>query len=109
MITLTETAVKEIKHIISEQNLANEVYVRAGVRGGGCAGFKFLFTLDETYDAEKDTLFEQDGLKIVVDKKSLLYITGTTVDFQDTLESRGFKFNNPNSTGSCGCGNSMNF
>jgi iron-sulfur cluster assembly protein len=107
-LTLTEKAIKEIKHIMTEQNMdAEKVYARVGVRGGGCAGFSWLFTLDETYDQEKDLLIEQDGLKIVADKRSSLYIDGTTVDFHDALDKRGFSFSNPNAKTSCGCGSSF--
>lgn len=107
-ITLTEKAVKEIKHIITDQNMTAETtYVRAGVRGGGCSGFSYVFTLDENRDEAKDILIEQDGLKIVVDKRSALYIEGTTVDFHDSLDKRGFTFQNPNATGKCGCGSSF--
>jgi iron-sulfur cluster assembly protein len=108
MITLTERAVKEIKHIMQDQQMSPETtYVRAGVRGGGCSGFTHLFTLDEIYDEIKDDLAEQDGLKIVTDKRSALYLEGTVVDFHDDLAKRGFSFGNPNSKGTCGCGSSF--
>lgn len=109
MITLTEKAVKEIKHIMQDQSMDPEkTYVRAGIRGGGCAGFQNLFTLDETYNEEKDVLKMQDDLKIVVDKKSLLYLENATVDFHDEdLNKRGFSFSNSISKGTCGCGSSF--
>lgn len=103
---LTERAVKEIKHIMEDQELKDN-YVRAGVRGGGCSGFQHLFTLDEEYKEGKDTLIEQDGLKIVIDNKSALYLDGTTVDFHDELNKRGFSFSNPNAKTTCGCGSSF--
>lgn len=106
-ITLTEKAVKEIRHIMADQNMPDTTYVRAGVKGGGCSGYQYLFTLDENYSPEKDTIIEQDGLKILVDKRSALYIEGTVVDFSDSLEKRGFVFANPLSTGKCGCGSSF--
>lgn len=106
-VILSEKAVKEIKHIIEEQKPEGPIYVRAGVRGGGCSGFQYSFSLDEEYNEEKDSLYEQDGLNIVVDKRSSLYLEGTTVDFHDALDKRGFTFHNPNHTGRCGCGSSF--
>jgi len=107
-ITLTEKAVKEIIHIMADQNMSAETtYVRAGVQGGGCSGYKFLFTLDENYNEAKDTVTEQDGLRILVDKRSILYMEGTTVDFHDSLDRRGFVFDNPLATGRCGCNSSF--
>jgi len=106
-ITLTEKAVKEIKHIIADQGMPETVYVRAAVKGGGCSGFQSLFTLDETYNDKTDILVEQDGLKIVVDKRSALYLEGTTIDFLDEMNKRGFKFDVPGATGKCGCGSSF--
>ena len=106
-IILTEKAVKEVKHIIVDQNLSEPIYIRAAIRGGGCAGFSTLFTLDETYNEKTDVLVEQDGLKIVVDKRSALYLEGTTIDFLDEIDKRGFKFDVPGATGRCGCGSSF--
>ncbi len=105
---LTERAVKEIKHIMKDQEMAEDAtYVRAGVRGGGCSGYQYSFNLDEMYNEAKDTLIEQDGLKVVVDNRSALYLDGATVDFVEDLNARGFKFSNPNSRTTCGCGSSF--
>jgi iron-sulfur cluster assembly accessory protein len=110
-VRLTEKAVKEINHVIEEQKkepeAAAQLYVRMGVKGGGCSGFQYSFSLDEGYDESKDQLYEQDGLKIVVDKRSLMYLEGTTVDFHDSLEKRGFTFLNPSAVRTCGCGSSF--
>ncbi len=107
-VILSEKAVKEIKRLMADQSMTpDKAYVRAGVRGGGCSGFSYVFTLDENYNPEKDALAEQDGLQIVVDKKSAVYIQGTVVDFHNELEKRGFSFGNPNSVGKCGCGSSF--
>lgn len=106
-ILLTETAAKEIRHIIQEQELdADKVRLRVGVKGGGCSGFSYLLDLTET-QKETDEVFEQHGIKIICDPKSLLYLNGTTVDFRDEIMGRGFVFNNPNATSSCGCGSSF--
>jgi iron-sulfur cluster assembly protein len=107
-VILTEKAVKEIKRLMVDQDMTPEtIYVRAGVKGGGCSGFSYSFNLDENYDEAKDTLEVQDGLRIVVDKRSLLYLQGTVIEYHDQLEKRGFGFQNPNATGKCGCGSSF--
>lgn len=107
-VVLSEKAIKEIKRLMADQEMTPEnTYVRAGVKGGGCSGFSYSFNLDETYDEAKDSVEEQGGLKIVVDKRSLMYIQGTVIDYHDQLERRGFSFSNPNSTGKCGCGSSF--
>lgn len=106
-IILTETAAREIKSIIESQELdKDKVRLRVGVKGGGCSGFSYVLDLTETHK-ETDEVFEQHGVKIVVDPKSLLYLNGVTVDFRDELMGRGFVFNNPNATSSCGCGSSF--
>jgi iron-sulfur cluster assembly protein len=106
-IILTPTAAKEIGDIIKQQELdAEKVRLRVGVKGGGCSGFSYVLDLTET-QKETDEVFEQHGIKIVCDPKSLLYLNGTTVDFRDEIMGRGFVFNNPNATSSCGCGSSF--
>ena len=108
LVELTESAVKEIKQIMESQSMSPDVtYVRVGVTGGGCSGFQYAFNLDEVYNEEKDTLLEQDGLKIVVDKRSGLYLEGTSVDWVQDLNRRGFAFKNPNAVRSCGCNKSF--
>lgn len=106
-VILTETAAREIKTIIQQQELdADKVRLRVGVKGGGCSGFSYILDLTET-QKDTDELFEQHGVKIIVDPKSLLYLGGVTVDFKDEIMGRGFVFNNPNATASCGCGSSF--
>jgi iron-sulfur cluster assembly protein len=106
-VVLSEGAVREIKRIIEEQKL-DPVYVRVGVKGGGCSGFQYAFNLDEVYNEDKDVIEEQDGLKMVIDKRSMLYLSGTTVNFHEGLDKRGFVFDNPQATTKCGCGSSFN-
>jgi iron-sulfur cluster assembly protein len=77
-----------------------------GVKGGGCSGFSYLLDLTET-QKETDEVFWQHGVRIICDPKSLLYLNGVTVDFRDEVMGRGFVFNNPNATSSCGCGSSF--
>jgi iron-sulfur cluster assembly protein len=106
-ITLTETAAREIKTIVEQQELdAQKIRLRVGVKGGGCSGFNYLLDLTEQ-DRESDEAFEQHGVRIVCDPKSYLYLNGTTIDFKDEVMGRGFVFNNPNATSSCGCGSSF--
>ena len=106
-IEVTETAVREIKTIVERQEMdAEKVHLRLGVKGGGCSGFSYVLDLTEKQN-EGDEMFEQHGIKVVCDPKSYLYLNGTTVDFKDEVMGRGFVFNNPNATSSCGCGSSF--
>ncbi len=104
MLTLTETAVQKVKSILSERG--EEAGLRISVVGGGCSGFQYQMSLDKEPTAE-DQILEMDGLKVFVDNRSLLYLNGTRVDYVDGLTGSGFKFENPNTKGSCGCGESF--
>jgi len=114
MITLTEVAAREVSQIIKKQQEAAtkngsepaKMYLRVGVKGGGCSGFSYTLDLTETI-SEQDETFNQHGIEVVCDPKSLLYLDGTQVDFKDELMGRGFVFSNPNATSSCGCGSSF--
>ena len=106
-LTLTENAAVEVKKIITEQNLGEDISLRVGVTGGGCSGFSYALGFDKAFDASKDSKYEQHGVTIVVDKKSSLFLDGTTVDFYSGVEKRGFTFDNPNATKTCGCGSSF--
>lgn len=106
-LVLTETAAKEIQKIIKDQELdASKIRLRVGVKGGGCSGFSYLLDLTEV-QKDTDEVFDMHGIKVIVDPKSLLYLNGVTVDFRDEIMGRGFVFNNPNATGTCGCGSSF--
>ena len=107
MITLTPSAAQEIRRIVSESSeMSDSTNVRIGIKGGGCAGFTYVFDFDEKI-SDFDRVFESDGLKVVSDRKSLLYIDGTEIDFKTSLNERGFKFNNPKADAACGCGTSF--
>jgi iron-sulfur cluster assembly protein len=106
-VTLTEKAATEVKRIMDEQKLEQGTVLRVGVRGGGCSGFSYALGFDKNYDEQADTKYDQHGVPLVVDKKSALYLDGTTVDFYDGIERRGFTFDNPNAVKSCGCGSSF--
>ena len=102
MITLTENAAKEIYKVMLQNEVTKDICLRVGIKGGGCSGF--TYTLD--FDSKKtkfDLEFESQNLKILVDKKSHLYIKGTEIDWSNELNDRGLKFNNPSAKGSCGC------
>lgn len=106
-ILLSDTAAREIKTIIEQQELdAEKVRLRVGVKGGGCSGFSYLLDLTEQ-ERDSDELFDEHGIKVVCDPKSYLYLNGTSIDFKDEIMGRGFVFNNPNATSSCGCGSSF--
>lgn len=104
MVTVTDTACEEIKRIL-ERNSQNGDGVRVGVKGGGCSGLSYSMGIDFT--KEKDHVFVFQGLNVYVDPKSYLYLKDTTLDFNDGLEGRGFKFVNPNAQKTCGCGESF--
>lgn len=106
-VLLSETAAREIRSIIQQQELdADKVRLRVGVKGGGCSGFSYVLDLTES-QKETDEVFERHGIKIICDPKSLLYLNGTMIDFKDEIMGRGFVFQNPNATTSCGCGSSF--
>jgi iron-sulfur cluster assembly protein len=108
-ITVTEKAASEVKRIIADQQAAGaaeKLYLRISVRGGGCSGFQNKLDLDTSYNEKTDLVSEQHGVTLVVDKKSLLYLQGATVDFHEDLNARGFRITNPQAKGSCGCGSS---
>jgi iron-sulfur cluster assembly protein len=81
--------------------------IRLGIRGAGCSGFTYVIEFEDKPPRDRDRVFEQDGVKFVVDRKSLLYLAGTELDFETKLMSSGFKFRNPNEKSSCGCGHSF--
>lgn len=106
MISVTAIAVEEVKRILSKHpNAGPNLGLRIGVKGGGCSGLSYALGFET--QKENDHIFEFEGLKVLVDPKSYLYLENTTLDFQDTLEGRGFKFVNPDAQKTCGCGESF--
>ena len=103
-IELTQGAVKEVKRLLGEQGREGQG-LRVLVKGGGCSGLSYHLNFDAQHD--KDSLFEFDGIRVFIDPKSLLYLSGMTLDFSDSLQGRGFKFINPNASKTCGCGESF--
>ena len=106
-IELTERAAQEVKTIFEQNSLpAEKSYLRLGVKGGGCSGFSYALDLTETKN-DTDEEWEIHGVKVICDPKSYVYLNGVSVDFKDEIMGRGFVFNNPNATSSCGCGSSF--
>jgi iron-sulfur cluster assembly protein len=107
MVTLTERAASEVKTIIQQQSLdAGKTYLRVGVKGGGCSGFSYTLDLTE-HMSENDEQWDLHGVKVICDPKSFIYLQGCSVDFKDEIMGRGFVFNNPNASHTCGCGSSF--
>ena len=104
-VTLTERAVGEIKRLMTEEGFDNSQFLRVGVKGGGCSGMTYVLGFDNKED--KDDLFETGGVACIMNPAHGIYLMGMEVDWQDGLNSRGFTFNNPNATKTCGCGTSF--
>jgi iron-sulfur cluster assembly protein len=107
VIKLTEGAAKEIKRYLVEKNVPADYVLRVGVSGGGCSGFQTQLGFDSRIDETADSVSEQFGVKIVMDRKFDMFMGGTIIEYMDGIDKRGFKFINPNETGSCGCGKSF--
>jgi iron-sulfur cluster assembly protein len=105
-VTLSETAVKQVKSLKQGQNLPDTVFLRMGVKGGGCSGLSYSLEFDSELGPH-DKEFEIDGVKVVVDRKSYLYLNGTTLDYVTQGLTGGFTFVNPKAKSSCGCGTSF--
>ena len=105
-ITLTPNAIKKVKEIMAQQDPL-PVGLRVGVVGGGCSGFSYSMSFENNAGL-MDKTFDMDGLKVYVDATSVMYLQGCTVDYVETLEGAGFKFDNPNVKSTCGCGSSFN-
>lgn len=104
-ISLTESAIQEIKHIITEKNIPAEYGLRVGVKGGGCSGMSYVLGFD--LQKENDNLYQVGDINIIMEKSHGMYLAGMEIDFVDGLNNRGFSFNNPNATKTCGCGTSF--
>jgi iron-sulfur cluster assembly protein len=115
--TVAPPSSKKVVHIsdqavvFARQKLAQrgtpDAAVRLGIRGGGCSGFSYVIQFEDEPARERDSVFEAGGIRFFVDKKSLIYLAGSTLDYEKTLMFQGFKFRNPNEAASCGCGHSF--
>ena len=107
MIKVSEEAKKKISALMSEEGFSvQQDFVRVGVKSGGCSGLSYELKFDNS-KAEEDKLFEDNDVKIIVDKRSVLYLAGTILEFSGGLNGKGFVFNNPNAQRTCGCGESF--
>ena len=109
-IILTEKAADEVRRIMADQQAsgtAEKLHLRMRVVGGGCSGFQHKLDLDPVFNAKLDEEFTIHGVSVVIDKRSLLYLNGVTVDFHDDLNKRGFSITNPTAKSTCGCGSSF--
>jgi iron-sulfur cluster assembly protein len=106
MITLTDKGAEKVRDFLASQEaVAETAGLRVGVRGGGCSGFQYALAFDEERDG--DTVFEDQGIRLLVDRPSLPYVSGSVIDFVDGLQGAGFKVENPNVIAACGCGSSF--
>ncbi len=107
MIKVSDTAKKKVIELMTDEGFdAVKDFVRVGVKSGGCSGLSYNLTFDKNTQ-ENDKVFEENNIKIVVDKKSFLYLVGTTLEYSGGLNGKGFVFNNPNANRTCGCGESF--
>jgi len=105
MITVSENAKNQAIKLMAEDGTPDS-FIRVGVKGGGCSGLVYDLTFDSIIN-EEDKVFEDNGIKVVCDKKSILYLAGTELDFSGGLNGKGFLFKNPNANRTCGCGESF--
>jgi iron-sulfur cluster assembly protein len=106
MITITDKGAEKVREFLDAQQAdATLAGLRVGVRGGGCSGFQYQLAFDEQRDT--DIVFEDHGLKLLVDGESLQFVSGSVIDYQESLQGAGFKVENPNVVAACGCGSSF--
>jgi iron-sulfur cluster assembly protein len=106
MITLTDKGAEKVREFLDSQSaVADAAGLRVGVRGGGCSGFQYALAFDQQRDG--DTVIEDKGIRLLVDTQSLPYVSGSTIDFVESLQGAGFKVDNPNVVAACGCGSSF--
>ncbi len=105
-INISDKAADEIKRVMADNKIPQHFGLRMGVKGGGCSGFSYVLGFDEKAN-ESDKVVETNGIKVYVDERSLPYLSGVVLDFQDGMTGRGFTFDNPNASRTCGCGHSF--
>jgi len=106
MIKVTESAKEQAIKLMQEESDKKNAFIRVGVKGGGCSGLMYELSFDNEMGPD-DKVFEDNGIQVVVDKKSFLYLVGTELDFSGGLNGKGFVFRNPNADRTCGCGESF--
>ena len=105
MVTLTDFAAEKVNQFLLSQNAGEDAGLRVGVRGGGCSGFQYALALDHSKDG--DQVFEDHGIRLIVDPARLQYVDGSVVDYTESLMGAGFEVKNPNVVAACGCGSSF--
>jgi iron-sulfur cluster assembly protein len=105
IIKLTPSAMTQLKRIMQEQNVPEGYGLRVGVKGGGCSGFSYILGFDER--TEKDQVYDVEGLPVFIERSHGMYLLGMEIDWHEGLNNRGFVFNNPNASDTCGCGSSF--
>lgn len=104
-VILTDRAALQVRKIRKDENTPDDQFLRVGVKGGGCSGMSYILGFDHKNDF--DTQIERNGIQVIVDKRHIMYLSGTVVDFKDGLDARGFTFENPQAASTCGCGTSF--
>ena len=104
-VSLTENAIKEIRNIIASKSIPADYGLRVGVKGGGCSGLSYVLGFD--LQKENDNLYKIDDISVIMEKAHGMYLAGMEIDFVEGLNNRGFSFNNPNASKTCGCGSSF--
>lgn len=108
MITISESALNHIIQLMMSEGITPDThYLRVGVKGGGCSGLSYVMDFDENIDSMDEIVEVDGGLKVLIDKKSVLYLFGTELQYSDGLNGKGFVWENPNSSRTCGCGSSF--
>lgn len=106
LITITEQAAYKVKEMLADEDNAESLYLRVGVQHGGCSGFSYSMGFDSE-KSEEDLEFEQQGIRILIDKESQPLLEGTVIDYKESMMGGGFSINNPNAIATCGCGSSF--
>ena len=106
VVTISERAADKIRYFAEKEGVTGDVGIRVAVKGGGCSGLTYDLTITDK-ELETDKIVEQHGVKVMVDKKSYIYLVGTELEFSDGLNGKGFVFTNPNAKKTCGCGTSF--
>lgn len=108
MITVSEKALQHVINLMMESGITPDSHhLRVGVKGGGCSGLSYVMDFDDTIEQTDETVEVDGGLKVVIDRKSVLYLYGTELDYSDGLNGKGFQWGNPNASRTCGCGESF--
>jgi iron-sulfur cluster assembly protein len=108
MITVSQKALQHVINLMMESGITPDSHhLRVGVKGGGCSGLSYVMDFDDTIEQTDETVEVDGGLKVVIDRKSLLYLYGTELDYSDGLNGKGFQWGNPNASRECGCGSSF--